>query len=477
MKRTLAGLLEEVATVRPDRVALSEPGRALTYAELWAESGRIAAELLQNGACEGAVVVLSSANGLGWLETLFGALRADCVVAVVDPKLPPEQWDEVCASLEPAAIFTIDRLSFPIGPSKPRSAAPCVPAFRAAGGRFLYFTSGSTGLPKGVLLAEDTLLANVDWNSELLALKSEDVGCLHLPLSHSYNLVFALCFLCCGATLLVERDLSDLHGVVGRMAAAWTTVLQSVPTSLRTLVERGDFERTPLERMRLVRVGAGVLADDLAAKAFRVFPRASIVATYGMTELGLVASRTWTTSPIVESIFDRFVPGLSLEVLDADEEGEIEVSHPLLFVGYFDAADRSLSLREGPYRTGDLGRWPRPGVLELRSRKKAVAKVAGVLVSLEEIARIAASQEGVADSCAIAIPHSVFGESVHVFVAVAEGRRPDAGEVARRIMERTLLRTSPRVHILHELPRSDSGKVARTVLEAMARRGGVPDGS
>jgi long-chain acyl-CoA synthetase len=477
MKRSLAGLLEEVASVRPDRVALSEPGRALTYAELWAASGRVAQELSQNGACEGAVVVLSNAGGIGWLEALFGALRADCVIAVIDPKLPTEQWNEVCASLEPAASFTHDRLSFPGGASNPSSAAPRVAPFRAAGGRFLYFTSGSTGLPKGVLLAEDTLLANVDWNTELLALEPEDVGCLHLPLSHSYNLVFALCFLRCGATLLVERDLSDLHGAVSRMATAGATVLQSVPTSLRTLVERADFARTPLDRMRLVRVGAGVLTDDLAAKAFRVFARASIVATYGMTELGLVASRTWTASPIVESTFDRFVPGLTLEVLDADEDGEIEVTHPLLFVGYFDAADRSLSLREGPYRTGDLGRWLRPGALELRSRKKAVAKVAGVLVNLEEVAHIAASQDGVADSCAIGVPHPVFGESVHVFLAAAADRRPDAGEVARRIMERTLLRTSPRVHILDRLPRSDSGKVIRTVLEAMAREDGVPVGS
>jgi long-chain acyl-CoA synthetase len=481
MKRTVAALLEEVATIRPDHVALSEPGRVLTYAELWAESGRVAATLSQNGAREGAVVVLSNANGSGWLETLFGALRADCVVAVVDPKLPPEQSGEVCASLEPAAIFTMDRLSFSGGPSKPRSPDPRVAALHAAGGRVLYFTSGSTGLPKGVLLAEDTLLANVDWNTELLTLKQEDVGCLHLPLSHSYNLVFALCFLRRGATLLVERDLSDLHGTVARMATASTTVLQSVPTSLRTLVERGDFESTPLERLRLVRVGAGVLTDDLAGKAFRAFPRASIVATYGMTELGLVASRTWTRSPIVESTFDRFVPGLMLDVLDTDEEGkregEIEVSHPLLFIGYFDVSARSLALREGSYRTGDLGRWSSPGVLELRSRKKAVAKVAGVLVNLEEIARIAASQEGVRDSYALAIPHAVFGESVHVFLAVAADRRPDAGEVASRIMERTLLRTSPRVHLLDELPRGESGKIARTVLEAIACQDGSPQGS
>src|ERR1019366_1845595 len=104
-------------------------------------------------------------------------------------------------------------------------------------------------------------------------------ACLYLPLSHSYNLVFALCFLLGGATLLIERDLSDLHGTVARMDTARTTGLQNVPTSLRTRVERADLERSPLREVRAVRVGAGVLTDDLAAKTFRAFPRASIVAT------------------------------------------------------------------------------------------------------------------------------------------------------------------------------------------------------
>jgi long-chain acyl-CoA synthetase len=479
MNRPLAARLEEVAAARPDRVALKEPGRTLTYAELWAESGRVAHTLSRHGAKDGAVVVLASTNSLDWLTTLFGALRTGCVVAVIDPKLPDEQREALSRSLDPAAVFTKDGLTLSGAPSTHEVVTVSVarrPDFRGAGGRFLYFTSGSTGLPKGVLLGEETLAANVEWNSDLLALGEEDVACLCLPLSHSYNLVFALCFILAGATLLIERDLSDLHGTLARMDAANVTVLQNVPTSLRTLVERGDLERSSLRSVRAVRVGAGVLTDDLAVKTFRAFPGASLVATYGMTELGLVASRTWTESPIAESTFDRLVPGVTLEVRGAgsDEQGEIEVSHPLLFIGYYDAAARSLSLREGSYLSGDLGVWTSPGVLFLGSRKKAVAKVAGVLVSLEEISRIAGAEEGVADCCTIAVPHSVFGEAVHVFVAVAPGRRVDEGHVAARIMEQTLLRTAPRVHALDRLPRSDSGKLARTTLEAIAKRDGDP---
>ena len=473
MNRALAVRLEEVAAGRPDHVALSEPGRTLTYAELWAESARVAHTLSRHGAIDGAVVVLVSANSLAWLTTLFGALRTGCLVAVIDPKLPDEQRDALSLSLDPAAVFTKDGLILSGAAS---ASVARRPDFRGAGGRFLYFPSGSTGLPKGVLLGEETLAANVEWNSDLLALREEDVGCLCLPLSHSYNLVFALCFILAGATLLIERDLSDLHGTLARMDAAKVTVLQNVPTSLRTLVERGDLERSPLRSVRAIRVGAGVLTDDLAAKTFRAFPGASLVATYGMTELGLVASRTWTKSPIAESTFDRMVPGLALEVRAAgnDEQGEIEVSHPLLFLGYYDAAARSLSLREGSYLSGDLGARTSPGVLLLGSRKKAVAKVAGVLVSLEEITRIAGAEEGVADCCAIAVPHSVFGEAVHVFVVAAPGRRVDEGQVAVRIIEQTLLRTAPRVHALDKLPRSDSGKLARTTLEAIAMRDGDP---
>ncbi len=472
MNGFLASRLEEVATAWPDRVALREPGRDVTFGALWAESRRRVEELSREGARDGAVVVLSNANGVDWLAVFFGALLADAVVAVIDPKVPEEQWDALRDALEPAAVFTNDALSFPrTGRGK---SARSSPDFRQAGGRFVYFTSGSTGLPKGVVLAEETLTANVAWNAEVLALGPKDVLSLHLPLSHSYNLVFALCSLVRGLTLLVERDLSDLKGTVARMSAGGATVLQSVPTSLRTLVERADLEATPLTELRAVRVGAGVLTNDLADKTLRAFPRASIVATYGMTELGLLASRTWTSCPIVESTFDRFVPGLAIDLLreDEEEEGEILVTHPLLFVGHFEPEKRLLKLRENPHRTGDMGLFPSPGVLALRSRKKAVAKVAGVLVNLDEVSRIAAAEDGVADACAIAVPHAVFGETVHVFLASAPNLRVDAGEVAKRIVLHTLLRTSPRVHILARLPRSDSGKIARRELLAIIEREG-----
>jgi acyl-CoA synthetase (AMP-forming)/AMP-acid ligase II len=217
-------------------------------------------------------------------------------------------------------------------------------------------------------------------------------------------------------------------------------------------------------------VGAGVLTNEVAAKTLAAFPRASIASTYGMTELGLVASRSWTESPIVESTFDRLVPDLALEVMDADEgaEGEIQIWHPLLFLGYFDVAARAFARREGPYRTGDLGVLEGL-ILTLRSRKKAVAKVAGVLISLDEISALASRLEGVADCGTIAVPDPVFGEAIHVFLAPVPGRGVDPREVATRILAATLLRTSPRVHVIDRLPRSDSGKLARGTLEVMAR--------
>jgi long-chain acyl-CoA synthetase len=402
------------------------------------------------------------------LTTLFAALRADCVIAVADPKLAPEQRREIRALLDPFAVLEGDELS--LSPGGPASARPFDLA--AAGARFVYFTSGSTGLPKGVVLAEETIAANVLWNTEILALREGDVGGLFLPLSHSFNLVFALCFLLRGAPLVLERDLSDLHETVARMSAARVTVLQQVPTSLRTIVERADLEQSPLSHLRLLRVGAGVLSNELATKTLAAFPGASVVATYGLTEIGLVASRTWTSSPIAESTFDRLVPGCDLRLLDAEHgEGEIEIAHDLLFIGYLEAGPSSgyrFERRTGAHRTGDLGARPRPGLLELRSRKKAVAKVAGVLIHLDEVAKVAANQAGIVDSCAIAVPHPLFGEAVHVFLAAAADARVDAPEVARRVVEGTLLRTSPRVHVLPRLPRSDSGKIARSALEAIA---------
>jgi acyl-CoA synthetase (AMP-forming)/AMP-acid ligase II len=333
----LADSLRRVAATRPTVLAVCEPGRSLTYSEFTSEMDRASQRLATAAAGNGAVLLLTNPNGIDWLATFLGALDAGATVAVLDPTVPAAQREVIEACLEPAAVLRDGRLSLRGG-----GAERAVARALAAHCRVVYFTSGSTGLPRGVMLPEGNLLQNAYSAIDRLGLTASDVCGQCLPLSHGYNVIFALATLLAGAALHLERGLSDLSGVLTRLDAAGLTVLQVVPTALRLLVERGDLARWPLRSLRMVRVGAGVLTDQLAALTFGAFPQPlTLVTTYGTTELGLVASRAWKCSPIQESTFDVLAPGVSLRIVDPEDEGlgEIELSHEQLFAGYFEPAE------------------------------------------------------------------------------------------------------------------------------------------
>jgi acyl-CoA synthetase (AMP-forming)/AMP-acid ligase II len=98
-----------------------------------------------------------------------------------------------------------------------------------------------------------------------------------------------------------------------------------------------------------------------------------------------------------------------------------------------------------------------------------VAKVAGVLINLDEVARAAAAEPSVSDCCAIALPDLNLGESVHVVMTARPGLQVDASRVASRVLAATALRTVPHLHVVAALPRDSRGKLPRAALEALAR--------
>ena len=447
---SLVALLAGSAARHGARPALVGRDRSLSYAEAWRESGQRAEQL-----APGAVVLLSAVNSVDWTLTLLAALRAGALVGVLDPSFGPE---------------TRARIERALGAGGEASAV--ARAIRDAGARLVVFTSGSTGEPKGVLVPEENVVANVAWNRDAFGLDAGAVTCNFMPLSAFLNLSYVVAALAVGATVLIEKNLGDLQGTLGRMDAAGLTHLNTVPLALRTVVERGDLARWPLRALRCVRVGAGLLPFDLAARTLEQFPGARIVATYGMTEIGIVATRTWDADHAnPEDVGSYPDVGPDKAITLTDDEGEVVLASPFLHRGYYHPTDDRLELRSGPYATGDLGARSAAGALRIVGRKKRIAKVAGVLVDLDDVSRVGRACPAVTDSVAIGIEHPVLGEEVHLFVAAPHGAGADRETIARALLEgtRTPLRRAPRIHILPVLPRTAMGKIERGALERLAR--------
>ena len=394
----LGPLLVESAARHPTRAALVGRDRTLAYGELVEESARVGERLRRSGVTRGRFVLLAAGNSVDWLVTFLAALRLEALVGVLDPAVLPAHRARIELNLAAAAVLTDGGLGLSSRGASGDEATSRTEAIVAAGADLLIFTSGSTGEPKGVLVAEDNVIANIAWNVDAFELTDASVTCNFMPLSAFLNLSYVVACLAVGTTVLVERNLGDLQGMLARMNDAGLTHLNTVPVALRTIVERGDLERSPLRSVRCVRVGAGLLPFDLALRTLERFGDARVVATYGMTEIGLVASRCWSREDArPEDVGTYGAVAAGKELLFAEDRGEegdgreIELVSPYLHRGYYHAGEARLELRAGPYATGDLGERTASGALRIVARRKQIAKVAGVLVDLEDLSRIGRS--------------------------------------------------------------------------------------
>jgi acyl-CoA synthetase (AMP-forming)/AMP-acid ligase II len=442
-----------------DTLALDARDGRVTYRELAQRTRAVRDRATARGR---SLALLACENSTAWLVTLLGFFDAGWTVAVVDPSLPARELQRISTSLRPGATLGAD------GALVFHPAADA--ALLSSGAALVVFTSGSTGMPKGVLISRENVHANIEWNRALLGLDHTTVASLFLPLSAYMNLSYALAVLAAGGRLVLERNLMDLAGTLARLDAAGVTTLQTVPTALHTIVARGDLARWPLGSLRAIRVGAGRLSSALAEATFAKFPSASLTATYGMTEIGLVAHRRWTAAPIEEGSFDVIEPGVELHLADDDE---IVIASTWLFRGYYQLESGTVEAHTGPYATGDLGTRAGRG-FTLVSRKKPFAKVAGAQVSLEAVCRIARAQEGVVDVHALARPHPWLGENVQVLVAAAPGSGFDGAALASVLMSELGLRAAPRIITVDALPRNQMGKLTLPSLQALLEEKGDP---
>ncbi len=480
--QTIPELAAATADRVPDRIAFTADGEPVTHAELDAAAGRVAAWLAARVA-PGDRVLLAAGSSAGFVRCYLGALRAGAVVVLANPAYTAAELGHLVADSgavlafadrEPArrlaglgpgsAPLTVDVQEVPDGPrAGPGRGAENVA--RPDDIALLAYTSGTTGRPKGVPLTHRQVAVSIRAVMTAWRWSEDDVLAHALPLFHQHGLGGLHAALIAGGTVHVRSKFSpaDLARTIADYRAS---ALFAVPTIYQALL---DAQVAPLTGLRLAVCGSAPLSPALAERLPAVLGRLPVV-RYGTTESGLDVS-----NPLDDPRGDTVglpLPGVLARIwaqegepLTPGEDGEIQISGPQVFGGYWNdpAATAAAFSPDGWFRTGDIGTLdPATGHLVIRGRTKEMIITGGLNVYPREVEIALEAHRSVAEAAVAGVPDDRWGERVTAWVVIRDGHGFDeAGLIAYARTRLAGYKCPKRVFRLAALPRNHLGKIVR----------------
>ncbi|MGE8320957.1 MAG: AMP-binding protein [Comamonas sp.] len=338
----------------------------------------------------------------------------------------------------------------------------------------IMYTSGTTGVPKGVLLSHANLTANANSISEVHQLAEGDRVMVSLPLYHINALVVALVTpLFHGGSLAMSPrfSASTFWADVCRFECTWINV---VPTIIAYLLnDEAGAEGRDLRRIRFCRSASAALAPE-HHRAFETRFGLGIIETMGLTEtaapafsnpldakarrIGSVGQAAGTRAAVMD-LGGGFVP--------AGERGEIVLQGPNVMQGYYKDAGRTREAftPDGWLRTGDIGYQDADGFFYVTGRSKELIIKGGENIAPREIDEAVLKHPGVLEAAAVGIPHPEYGQDIAVYLVMRQGAAFDVSDLRRHCLaELGNYKCPSRFVLMAELPRGPSGKLQRLKL-------------
>jgi long-chain acyl-CoA synthetase len=511
----VAALLERTARCWPRLPAVALGARTLhDYASLARRAAGIAGALAAARLAPGDRVALVSRNVPEYIETLFGCWWAGAVAVPVNAKLHPKElayvlvdsgarWVFVDAAWHAALgrpgtdVAAVERM-IEFGGSEyatlqgtlPRAVpAACAPDDPA----WLFYTSGTTGRPKGVVISHANLRAMSQcFVADVEAIAPGDALLHPAPLSHGSGL-YVLPHVLAGAVNVVPESGGFDPEEIAALLQAWDRAcFFAAPTMVKRMVSSAALARTPLERLKSIVYGGGPMYVADCKEAFAALgPRLAQIYGQGESPMTITAmNRALLADAIARGDDARLgsvgvaQTGIEIAIADgagqgaepgapAGEMGEVLVRGPTVMRGYWNNPDASrAALAGGWLHTGDVGVRDGDGFLTLKDRSKDLIISGGSNIYPREIEEVLLLDPGVAEVAVIGRAHPEWGEEV-VACVVARGEAaatPEARAALRRALDALCLDhiarfKRPKEYVfLAELPKNNTGKVLKTAL-------------
>lgn len=517
----MAYLLQQLATESamraPDRTAVTARGQSLTYAQLEDASNRLAHLLRDRGVRAGDRVGLFFPKSVQSVVSMLGTLKAGAVYVPIDPQAPVARAGLItrnaglkCLITTQAAVAAIaqagveDVASYVLTDATTAAAAgqPRVVSWETLEAfpttvpgtariesdlAYILYTSGSTGVPKGVMITHRNALTFVDWCAATFAIQADDRLSNHAPLHFDLSVFDVYNSLLAGASVhLIDSETAVFAASLAKfIEARQITVWYSVPSALIGLLLHGNLGRRALGALRLVLFAGEVFPMKYLRQLAETLPQAELYNLYGPTETNVctfhgVERRALPFSehlPIGRACAntDVFAVNDHGEPIAPGQVGELYVRGPAVTPGYWGDADKTaravLGNRFQPhfgervYRTGDLVTVDADGVYWFQGRRDSMIKSRGYRIELGEIEAAVHAHPAVLEAAAVPIPDEEIGNRIKAFVVLNPGAQLSAPELQRHCATRVPNYMVPEmIQFCERLPRTSTGKVDRTLL-------------
>ncbi|BBY65597.1 AMP-binding protein [Mycolicibacterium helvum] len=485
----LVSALERNAQTAGDSVALISGSARVSFAELLERSIAVSRALVAARVGPGDRVVHVATDSVAFYELLYGCARVGVVLVPINWRLAADEVDYIVEHSR-ARIVVTDRTDLRADnvlgtdafaawrDSAPAGELPDLPIDRDTPVVQMY-TSGTTGRPKGVVLAhrtfnsvrellDDAELNWIDW-------AGSDVSLIALPAFHIGGMWWATQALNGGIPSVVIPRFTASDAIAA-IRDHGVTVSCFVPAMLLMMLSEPGLAASDFTTLRKITYGGSPIGPDLLSQAIVTFG-CEFAQIYGLTETG----NTAVCLPPSEHLPGRArlhaagrpYPGVCVAIrgpqgmeLPAGVSGEVYLRSPAQMLEYFgDPVATAETIVDGWIRTGDAGYLDDDGFLVIRDRVKDLIIVAGENVYPAEVEKAINAHPGVHDSAVVGAPDDRRGECIHAFVVAKPGEEVQTGELERFLRQRLARFKLPgRYEFIDAIPRNPSGKILRRTL-------------
>jgi len=516
---TYSALVERAAALFTDTEAISDGDVSLSFGDLGERIDQCAGALVASGIEPGDTVGVWAPNAWEWVVAGLSILRCGAVMVPVNTRFKGREAAYVLSKARVKLLFTVVGFLGNDYVTDLTESGETVPSLRdivvlrgdvpdgtvgfeefvgrasaadreiaVARGRavvpedlgLVMFTSGTTGLPKGVMVAQGPILTGFQHYAAQLGIHEGDRMLVINPFFHAFGFNGAIspCMMH-GATIL-PHPVFDVASVLQRIQDEGVTVFPGPPAIFQSLLNHAGLESFDVSSLRSAITGAASIPVETVEAMRDRLGFDVVVTAYGMTETHGLATLCMADDPpeVVSSTSGRAIPGVELRIVDDDgndvpsgQPGELWVRGHMVMKGYLDAPEQTAETitPDGWLKTGDVCVMNDAGYIDITDRKKDMFINGGFNVYPAEVERVMVEHPSVGQVAVIGVPDERLGEVGAAFVVPAPGSPPDVEEVLGYCRDQMANYKVPRhVWVVDELPLNPSNKVLKTDLRDRA---------